>query len=52
MPGHGEVLDAVRAMAILREDVAYLEALPDADLPIARRSPAQRAIHATNRERV
>ena len=52
VPGHGEVLDAVRAAAILREDVAYLEALPDADLPIARRSPAQRAIHATNRERV
>ena len=50
VPGHGEVLDAVRAMAILREDVAYLEALPDAELPIARRSPAQRAIHATNRD--
>ena len=47
VPGHGEVLDAVRAAAILREDVAYLEALPDAELPIARRSPAQRAIHAT-----
>ena len=52
VPGHGEVLDAVRAAAILREDVAYLEALPDAELPIARRSPAQRAIHATNREHV
>ena len=52
VPGHGEVLDAVRAAAILREDVAYLEALPDADLPIARRSAAQRVIHATNRERV
>ena len=48
VPGHGEVLDAVRAAAILREDVAYLEALPDSDLPIARRSPAQRAIHAAN----
>jgi hypothetical protein len=35
-------------MAILREDVAYLEALPDAELPIARRSPAQRTIHAQN----
>ena len=52
VPGHGEVLDGVRAAAILREDVAYLEALPDADLPLARRSAAQRAIHATNRTRV
>jgi glyoxylase-like metal-dependent hydrolase (beta-lactamase superfamily II) len=51
VPGHGEVLDAVRAAAILREDVAYLEALPDAELPIARRSAAQRTIHARNRER-
>jgi glyoxylase-like metal-dependent hydrolase (beta-lactamase superfamily II) len=48
VPGHGQVLDATRAAAILREDVAYLEALPDADLPIARRSPAQRKIHAAN----
>jgi glyoxylase-like metal-dependent hydrolase (beta-lactamase superfamily II) len=52
VPGHGEVLDAVRAAAILREDVAYLEALPDADLPIARRSPAQREIHAENLARL
>jgi len=52
VPGHGEVLDAVRAAAILREDVAYLEALPDAELPIARRSPAQRAIHDANRRRI
>jgi glyoxylase-like metal-dependent hydrolase (beta-lactamase superfamily II) len=52
VPGHGEVLDAARAAAILREDVAYLEALPDAQLPIARRSPAQRTIHARNLERL
>jgi glyoxylase-like metal-dependent hydrolase (beta-lactamase superfamily II) len=52
VPGHGEVLDPVRAAAILREDVAYLEALPDAELPIARRSAAQRAIHAENLTRV
>jgi glyoxylase-like metal-dependent hydrolase (beta-lactamase superfamily II) len=51
VPGHGEVLDAVRAAAILREDVAYLEALPAAALPIARRSAAQRVIHARNIER-
>jgi glyoxylase-like metal-dependent hydrolase (beta-lactamase superfamily II) len=48
VPGHGEVLDSVRALAILREDVAYLEALPDAPLPLARRGPAQRKIHAQN----
>jgi len=52
VPGHGEVLDRGRAAAILREDVAYLEALPDAELPIARRSPRQRAIHAENVARV
>ena len=38
VPGHGEPLDSVRALAILREDVAYLEALPDAKLPLARRT--------------
>ena len=48
VPGHGEVLEGARAAAILREDVAYLEALPEGDLPIARRSAAQRAIHARN----
>ncbi len=48
VPGHGEVLGSGRAAAILREDVAYLEALPDAPLPIARRSAAQRKIHAAN----
>jgi glyoxylase-like metal-dependent hydrolase (beta-lactamase superfamily II) len=52
VPGHGEVLDPARAAAILREDVSYLEALPGAELPIARRSPAQRAIHAANLERL
>jgi len=52
VPGHGEVLDAVRAAAILRDDVAYLEGLPDSELPIARRSPAQRAIHARNLQRL
>ena len=51
VPGHGSVLDAQRAQAILREDLAYLEALPDASLPIARRGPGQQRIHAANRER-
>ena len=52
VPGHGAVLDAVRAAAILREDVAYLERLPDAPLPLARRTGAQKRIHAENVARV
>jgi glyoxylase-like metal-dependent hydrolase (beta-lactamase superfamily II) len=52
VPGHGAVLDRVRAAAILREDLAYLEGLPAAPLPLARRSAAQRGIHARNLERL
>jgi glyoxylase-like metal-dependent hydrolase (beta-lactamase superfamily II) len=52
VPGHGGPIDAARAAAILREDRAYLEALrehgADAPLPLARRSVAQRRIHAEN----
>jgi glyoxylase-like metal-dependent hydrolase (beta-lactamase superfamily II) len=52
VPGHGEPLDGTRALAILREDRAYLHALrdrgADAPLPIARRSGAQKRIHAQN----
>ncbi|ADB53946.1 MBL fold metallo-hydrolase [Conexibacter woesei] len=53
VPGHGEPLDAARAAAILREDVAYLEGLQGADaekapLPLARRSGAQRNLHQYN----
>lgn len=48
VPGHGTVLDGGRALAILREDVAYLEGLPDAALPLARRSAAQQKIHTEN----
>jgi glyoxylase-like metal-dependent hydrolase (beta-lactamase superfamily II) len=55
VPGHGEPLDAERALAILREDRGYVEALrdrgADAPLPMARRSGAQRRIHASNAER-
>jgi glyoxylase-like metal-dependent hydrolase (beta-lactamase superfamily II) len=53
VPGHGAPIDAQRALAIMREDVAYLEALPDpaAPLPIARRNRAMRKIHAENVER-
>ena len=48
VPGHGAVLDGARAAAILREDVTYLKGLPDADLPLARRTSAQKRIHADN----
>jgi glyoxylase-like metal-dependent hydrolase (beta-lactamase superfamily II) len=56
VPGHGTPLDGVRAAAILREDRSYVEALLDhreaAKLPLARRTAAQRKIHARNIERV
>jgi len=53
VPGHGEPLDAVRAGAILREDLAYVEALvgPDpasAPLPLARRDGGNRKLHDYN----
>lgn len=47
VPGHGAVLDGVRALAILREDVAYLK---DWTLPLARRDAGQLKVHARNRE--
>jgi hydroxyacylglutathione hydrolase len=52
VPGHGPPVDGVRAAAVLREDRAYLEALQergaDAPLPLARRTGAQRRVHAEN----
>jgi glyoxylase-like metal-dependent hydrolase (beta-lactamase superfamily II) len=51
VPGHGGPIDGTRALAILREDRDYVEALErgeDAPLPLARRTKAQRAIHARN----
>jgi glyoxylase-like metal-dependent hydrolase (beta-lactamase superfamily II) len=52
VPGHGGVLDRERALAVLEEDLAYLEALrsdgPGAPLPEGRRSAAQRRIHQDN----
>jgi hydroxyacylglutathione hydrolase len=52
VPGHGGPIDSVRAAAILREDRGYLEALLEdgeaAALPLARRTAAQRRIHAAN----
>lgn len=56
VPGHGEPLDGSRALALLREDRAYLEALRDrgaeAPLPLARRSREQKRIHAENLAKV
>jgi glyoxylase-like metal-dependent hydrolase (beta-lactamase superfamily II) len=56
VPGHGAPIDGARAAAILREDRAYVEGLvergADAKLPLARRSGAQRRIHAANAGRV
>jgi glyoxylase-like metal-dependent hydrolase (beta-lactamase superfamily II) len=55
VPGHGAPLDSARAGAILREDVAYLEALrrdgAAAPLPLARRTAAQRRAHERNAAR-
>jgi glyoxylase-like metal-dependent hydrolase (beta-lactamase superfamily II) len=50
VPGHGTPIDGPRALAILREDAAYVQALPDpgAPLPLARRTAAQKRIHAEN----
>jgi PAS domain-containing protein len=44
-PSHGEVLDRTRALAILGEDLNYLETL---ELPLARRGSEQQKIHAAN----
>jgi glyoxylase-like metal-dependent hydrolase (beta-lactamase superfamily II) len=56
VPGHGGPIDAARALAILREDRAYLEGLLDdpkrVRLPLARRTGRQRAIHAENVQRI
>jgi glyoxylase-like metal-dependent hydrolase (beta-lactamase superfamily II) len=52
VPGHGPVLDAERALAVLEEDLAYLQALgeqgAEAELPGGRRTRAQRARHSEN----
>jgi glyoxylase-like metal-dependent hydrolase (beta-lactamase superfamily II) len=48
VPGHGAPIEGARAAAILDEDVRYLT---DWELPLTRRTAAQRAIDAENRER-
>jgi len=49
VPGHGSVLDRTRALAILAEDLKYLETL---ELPLARRDSEQQKIHAANLKRI
>ena len=49
VPGHGAPIDGARALAILNEDVRYLT---DWELPLTRRTGAQRAVDAENQERV
>ena len=48
MPSHDTAIEGSRAAAILDEDVRYLT---DWELPLTRRTAAQRAIDAENRER-
>jgi glyoxylase-like metal-dependent hydrolase (beta-lactamase superfamily II) len=52
VPGHGAAIDGARALAILREDIRYLESLGgvtgEAALPLARRDRVQKKIHAEN----
>jgi glyoxylase-like metal-dependent hydrolase (beta-lactamase superfamily II) len=55
VPGHGGPIERDRALEILDEDVAYLQALltdgETAPLPAGRRTGAQRKIHAENATR-
>jgi len=46
VPGHGGPIDGQRALAIWREDVAYVE---DWTLPLARRDAQQQRLHERNR---
>jgi len=56
VPGHGQPIDGTRAAAILREDRAYVHGLlergAEAKLPLARRTGAQKRIHAANAAKV
>jgi glyoxylase-like metal-dependent hydrolase (beta-lactamase superfamily II) len=52
VPGHGAPLTRAQALAVLGEDLAYVEALgagrDDVSLPPSRRTAAQRRIHEAN----
>jgi glyoxylase-like metal-dependent hydrolase (beta-lactamase superfamily II) len=54
--GHGQVLDASRALAVLEEDLDYLRSLvergAEARLPLRARASAQRAMHTRNLARI
>jgi hypothetical protein len=55
VPGHGAAIDGQRALALLREDVKYLESLGaggEPALPLTRRDRVQREIHTANLARV
>ena len=52
VPGHGGPITSDRALALLAEDRAYLEALPDAPLPDGRRTGEQKRIHGENLARL
>jgi glyoxylase-like metal-dependent hydrolase (beta-lactamase superfamily II) len=56
VPGHGPVLTAERALAVLEEDLVYLRALEmhgaDAELPHGRSTAFQRGLHRENAGRV
>jgi glyoxylase-like metal-dependent hydrolase (beta-lactamase superfamily II) len=56
VPGHGTPLDRPRALAILDEDLEYLDALERGDekpkLPAGRDTRRQRAIHSENLARL
>ncbi|MCW2995906.1 MAG: fold metallo-hydrolase, partial [Conexibacter sp.] len=56
VPGHGAAIDGQRALAILREDIKYLESLGrdgvEPALPLTRRDRVQKRIHAENVGRV
>ena len=56
VPGHGPVMDSRRALAVLDQDEAYLQALRNegqsAALPAGRFSAAQKTLHAANAQRV
>jgi glyoxylase-like metal-dependent hydrolase (beta-lactamase superfamily II) len=56
VPGHGTPLRPARALEVIAEDIAYLEALrrdgAGAPLPPGRRTPTQQRAHAANALRI
>jgi glyoxylase-like metal-dependent hydrolase (beta-lactamase superfamily II) len=52
VPGHGAPMPREQAQEILAQDIAYVDALPDAELPPGRRTATQKRIHDENLERI